>query len=179
MITHTLIICSGSMNSKTSSVIIEHKTANHKTPFDALTQKVVSSANTEIKEAQMTFKTLITTLLLSSTLFIASEALAKPDMTPEQLAKAKETARQMKPTVDLDVLFTEADRLKVECEGDLTTRIVIKTCKLSVETAQSEERQAKIKAERKQIQAETTELINQASDLAQKKLDEIRAQKNK
>jgi hypothetical protein len=72
-------------------------------------------------------KSLVVSTILASSLFTA-QAQARPDLTPEQLAKARETASQMKPPVDFDALLNEADRLDVECKGDLTNRIVLKTC---------------------------------------------------
>jgi type I restriction-modification system DNA methylase subunit len=94
----------------------------------------------------MTTKPLIPTLALAISLY-ASQALARPDLTPEQLAKAKETALNMNPPIDVAEMLKEADRLGVECEGDLTLRYKIKMCYLRVDTAQSKERQVKLDKE--------------------------------
>jgi hypothetical protein len=51
----------------------------------------------------------------------------------------------MKPPVDFDAMLDEAGRLGVVCEGDLTRRAILKMCKLDVETAQSRERQARLR----------------------------------
>ena len=142
-------------------------------------------------ENQMSVKPVITALIMSATLFTASFALAGPDLTPEQLAKAREVASQMKPPVDFDALLAEADRLSVDCEGDLTRRAIIKMCKFDVETAQSKERieaskerqakldeeieaskerQAKLDAESARLDEEAIRMINELSDKAEQKL---------
>ena len=156
----------------------KHNHTYHNTPFDAMPPKVVCNAKTEIKEAKMTYKTLIATILIASSLAVAGEVQAKPDMTAEQLAKARETAQQMKPPVDLDALFTEADRLGVKCEGDLTTRIVIKTCKGNVEIAQSKERQAqskerqaKLREDNQKLREEIADIVDETKRIANEKLN--------
>jgi hypothetical protein len=125
----------------------------------------------------MSPKALISALILSTTSLLASQALARPDMTPEQLTKAREVASQMKPPVDFDALLAEADRLDVECKGDLTKRIVIKTCKGYVETAQikedtqaSRERQAKLDKEIEALEKEIANNIEEAKQIARQKL---------
>ncbi|GHU38055.1 hypothetical protein AGMMS50256_36790 [Betaproteobacteria bacterium] len=110
----------------------------------------------------MNSKTLIASILLASSLY-TGQALASPDLTPEQLGKAKETASQMKPPVDFEAMLKEADRLGVECTGDLTRKIKIASCSLKVDTAQSEERQVKIREE-------TIQIVNDLADKAEKKL---------
>jgi hypothetical protein len=136
----------------------------------------------------MNTKALVASLFLVPSLFVASEALAKPDLTPEQLAKAKETASKLNPPVDFDVLMNEADRLGVECTGDLTRKIKIEGCRLKVDTAQSEERQAKLDKEieaskerqnkldeeHKVIEDRLKKKVNDLADKADKKLQQTK-----
>ncbi|GHU21244.1 hypothetical protein FACS189475_10440 [Betaproteobacteria bacterium] len=110
----------------------------------------------------MNSKTLIASILLASSLYTGL-ALASPDLTPEQLAKAKETASQMKPPVDFEAMLKEADRLGVECQGNLTIRAIIKACLNGIEIAQSKERQAK-------IEERLVKKVNDLADKAEKKL---------
>jgi hypothetical protein len=131
----------------------------------------------------MTTKPLITALALAISLY-ASQALARPDLTPEQLAKAKETASQMNPPIDVDEMLKEADRLGVECEGDLTLRYKIKMCYLRVDTAQSKEwieaskkrqeaskeRQAKLDEENAKLDEETAKILKETKQIAKEKL---------
>jgi hypothetical protein len=118
----------------------------------------------------MNCKALLASIVLASSLFVTSEALAKPDLTPEQLAKARETAQQMKPPVDFDALLQEADRLGVECQGNFALRPIMNTCKNNVEIAQSKERQAQSKERQAKLDEEykVTEerLKRKVSDLA-------------
>jgi hypothetical protein len=109
-------------------------------------------------------------LMLTLTLcvcFSVSEAQARPELTAEQLAKARQTAAQMKPPVDFDVLLEEADRLGVQCEGDLTRKGKIRVCMNYVEIAQSKERQAKIEERLKKK-------IDDLADKADKKLKQAK-----
>jgi len=121
-------------------------------------------------ENQMSVKPVITALIMSATLFTASFALAGPDLTPEQLAKARETAQNMKPPVDFDALLVEADRLDVECTGDLSRKVRIEICAGNVEIAQSKERQAKLDEESARLDEEAIRMINELSDKAEQKL---------
>jgi hypothetical protein len=79
-------------------------------------------------------KALIAATILASSFFTA-QALARLDLTPEQLAKARETASQMNPPVDFDVMLEEVDRLNVECTGDLTRKARIIICGQKIENA--------------------------------------------
>ena len=127
-------------------------------------------------ENQMSVKPVITALIMSATLFTASFALAGPDLTPEQLAKARETAQKMKPPVDFDALLVEADRLNIKCEGDLTRRAIIKMCKFDVEIAQSKERQAKLDEEieaSKERQARLDEEYKETEERLKRKVNEL------
>jgi hypothetical protein len=116
----------------------------------------------------MSSKALIPALVLS--VCLSTHAIAKLDMTPEQLTKAREIATQLKPPVDFDALLDEADRLGVVCEGNLTIRANIRTCINGVKIGQSKERQAASK----ERQAKLDEDIN-ASRQRQAKLDEENA----
>ncbi|MDL2268608.1 hypothetical protein LJC41_01330 [Desulfosarcina sp. OttesenSCG-928-G17] len=127
----------------------------------------------------MKHKVLATLLILCFGLI--STAHARPDMTPEQIAKARETALQMKPPVDFDFMLDEADRLGVECTGDLTRRSKIWNCSNLVEIAQSKERQAKLDEESKRLDEESkrldeeaVRLVNEAADIAEQKLQQIK-----
>ena len=127
----------------------------------------------------MNTQTLVASLFLVPSLFGASEALAKPDLTPEQLAKAKETASQMKPPVDFEAMLNEADRLGVECTGDLTRGARIVICGQKVENAKIQEnidrlkadteatkaRREAIKAETETIKAETKKIHEENAEL--------------
>jgi hypothetical protein len=130
-----------------------------------------------VREALMNCKALVASIVLASSLFATSEALAKPELTPEQLAKAKETAQQMKPPVDFDALLQEAERLGVECEGDLTRKGKIRVCANYVEIAQSDERikaskerQAKLDEENKAIRKEIKQTLDEIKQIASQKL---------
>jgi hypothetical protein len=129
---------------------------------------------------QMSPKALISALILSVSLS-ASQALAKPEMTPEQLAKARETAALMKPPVDFDALLDEADRLGVVCEGELTIRANIRTCINGVKIAQSKERQAKLGADTARLREENEQIedrlkrkVHDLADKAEQKLKQIK-----
>ncbi|MDR1987630.1 MAG: hypothetical protein LBQ24_02460 [Candidatus Peribacteria bacterium] len=130
-------------------------------------------------------KTLVAVVLSASSFLVINQALAgRPNLTPEQLAKAREVASKINPPIDFDALLDEADRLGVVCEGKLTIKGNIKTCKYSVETAQSEERiqaskerQAKLREENarldEQIQTRKERIIkkvNELSDEAERRL---------
>jgi hypothetical protein len=117
----------------------------------------------------MRTKTLIVFTILASSLF-AAQVQARPDLTPEQLAKARETASQMKPPVDFDAMLDEIDRLGVECTGDLTRKIRIESCRLRIDTAQSKERQEKLREENAKLDKEAIQMINDIADKADKKL---------
>jgi hypothetical protein len=101
----------------------------------------------------MRTKTLIVFTILASSLF-AAQVQARPDLTPEQLAKARETASQMKPLVDFDAMLDEIDRLNVECTGDLTRKARIIICGQKIENA-------KLKADTEKTRKENAELIRQ------------------
>jgi hypothetical protein len=117
----------------------------------------------------MTAKALIASLVFANNLLVG-DVLAKPNMTPEQLAKARETAAQMTPPVDFDALLDEADRLGVVCEGNLTIKGNIKTCKYRIETAQSKERVA-VSRER---QAKLDEEINAKGEKIERILEDTK-----
>jgi preprotein translocase subunit SecD len=101
-------------------------------------------------------KSLVVTALLASSLLASNQALAaKPELTQEQLTKARASASQLNPPVNFDALMEEADRLNVECTGDLTRKARIIICGQDVENARikidTEARKARIQA----IEADT------------------------
>jgi hypothetical protein len=102
----------------------------------------------------MNTKALVASLFLVSSLLATGEALAKHELTPEQLVKARETASKLNPPVDFDVLMNEADRLGVECTGDLTRGARIVICGQKVDNA-------KLNEEGKRLDKETAELIKE------------------
>jgi hypothetical protein len=126
---------------------------------------------------------LVAAALLLSTLS-ASPALAKPEMSAEQLAKAREIAAKMNPPVDFDTMLAEADRLGVECQGNLTIRANIKTCLNNIEIAQSKERVTKLDEETavlreknkkldeeyKASQERTKKMLEEMKEIAKEKL---------
>jgi hypothetical protein len=97
----------------------------------------------------MTPKALMSALVLFVSLS-ASQALARHDLSPERLAKARKAGRQLNPPVDFDALMKEADRLGVECTGDLTRKARIIICGQGIENAQIE---ARIQATRADTEA--------------------------
>jgi hypothetical protein len=115
----------------------------------------------------MNAKTLLTATLLASSFLVTSQALAEPNLSPEQLAKARETASQMKPPVDFDAMLKEADRLGVKCEGDLTRKIKITTCKSKVNSAKLDE-------ENKKLEDEIKQKVNDLADKAAEKLEQAK-----
>jgi hypothetical protein len=123
----------------------------------------------------MTPKALISAIVLTISLSI-SQALAKPNMSPEQLAKARETASQMKPPVNFDALLDEADRLGVNCEGDLTRKGIIRACENKIKISQSDERiraskerQAKLDEEYRAKRKELAKIIDETKQIANEK----------
>lgn len=54
--------------------------------------------------------------------------------------------------------MSEAERLEVDCEGDLTRRAIIKMCKMDVEAAQSRERQAELREDNARLDADIDRL---------------------
>ncbi|MDR2786802.1 MAG: hypothetical protein LBD06_00300 [Candidatus Accumulibacter sp.] len=129
-------------------------------------------------EARMNIKAFAASVLLASNLFATSEVSARPDLTPEALAKARELAAQIKPPFDLDALLKEADGLSVECE-EFDLKADIKTCSNDVKISQSKERQAIID---KEIQAgrerqtkfdeEARRMLKELADEAEKRLNQ-------
>ncbi len=107
--------------------------------------------------------------------------MARPDLTPEELAKAQEIASQMNPPVDINTLLDEAERLGVECKGNLTLRPMIKACSNKVETAQMDEdiqaSKERVVAIDEDIQASKVRVV--ASQERQAKLDEDNARLDK
>ena len=98
-------------------------------------------------------------------------------MTEEQLAKARKAAAEAKRPIDFDALMDEADRLGVECEGDLTTWTWQLICSVEVEGAQAREETEASKKRQKEIRRETVRLINEAADIAEKKLQQMEQEK--
>ncbi len=118
----------------------------------------------------MSLKAVIASILLSSSLFITSEAQAH-DYTPEQVAKAQELANTMKTPVDIEALLAEADKLGVEC--DISTRIRIGSCETKIETEQSKRRTAILQAENERLDQENAELMREAQKLARELLNKL------
>lgn len=118
----------------------------------------------------MDTKALVASVLFASSLFASGQALAgNNDLTPEQLAKARESASQLNPPVDFDAMIKEANRLNVECTGDLTRKVRIHICGQDIEIAKKQERidkkQANIdrlKADTEKTRKENAELIREA-----------------
>lgn len=108
-----------------------------------------------------------------SFVFITTSSYSRPNFTEEQLTKARKAASEAKYPVDFDALMDEADRLDLECEGDLTDWFWIKMCKLDVEGAQAREWIEKSKKRQEATRKETIRLINEAADIAEKKLQQM------
>lgn len=163
------------MNSKHSLIQTATK---EESPLTQESQGNTWDNKTAIKETKMKLTTFVASVLLSSSL-LATDVQAKPDMTEEQLEKARKTALSLKPPVDFDELMSEAERLGVDCKGELSHRVVLKTCKLNVESAQSRERQAKLdrdieglRKENAMLDAELKKRVDELANMADKKLNE-------
>jgi len=103
----------------------------------------------------MNTKTLVASVLFASSILASGQALAvNQGLTPEQMAKGRETAATMNPPVDFDAMIKEADSLNVECTGDLTRKARIIICGQKIENA-------KIEADTQRIRKENAELIKQ------------------
>ncbi|MDR2788818.1 MAG: hypothetical protein LBD06_10790 [Candidatus Accumulibacter sp.] len=103
----------------------------------------------------MHVKTLVAVVLSASSLLVTSQALAdRPNLTPEQLAKARQSASQLNPPVDFDAMLDEVDKLGVECTGDLTRKARIIICGQRIENA-------KLKADTEATRAKNAELIKE------------------
>ncbi|GHU32857.1 hypothetical protein FACS189497_14580 [Betaproteobacteria bacterium] len=113
----------------------------------------------------MNTKALAASLFLVSSLLATGEALAKHDLTPEQLAKARETASKLNPPVDFDVLMNEADRLGVECTGDLTRGVRIAICEKKINNAKKQENIDKLEADTKATKARKEQIHKENSEL--------------
>jgi hypothetical protein len=122
-------------------------------------------------------KALISALVLTISLSTNQALAAKPELIQEQLTKAREIASQMKPPVSFDALLDEADRLGVKCEGDLTRRILIATCKLKVDsvkldadTARLREENAKLDEAYKAKRKELAKIVDETKQIVNEKL---------
>jgi septal ring factor EnvC (AmiA/AmiB activator) len=98
----------------------------------------------------MTAQALLSALVLSAGLSVTGEVLAGNELSPEQLAKAREAARQLTPPVDFDALMKKVDQFGVECTGDLTRKVRIDICTDKVKNAKTE---ADTQATRARIEA--------------------------
>ena len=125
-------------------------------------QEDITSTNTSVSEK---LKALMSAVMISSSVFVASNAIAKTNMTEEQVAQARATASQMKIPIDFDAMIAEASRLGVECDGDLTRKVKIATCDTKVKRAQSQERQAALVAEGKRLDEEGEKLRTEGKKL--------------
>ncbi|MDR2788559.1 MAG: hypothetical protein LBD06_09445 [Candidatus Accumulibacter sp.] len=118
----------------------------------------------------MNVKALVAVVLLSaSSLLITRQALAdRPNLSPEQLAKARESASQLNPPVDFDAMLDEVDKLGVECTGDLTRKARIIICgqrienaKLKADTQATRARIQATEARTEKLRKENAELIKE------------------
>lgn len=148
-------------------------------PNNQITSENPPWKRADIREIQMEQGKLVVAVLFVLSLGITCNAEARPNMTEEQLAKARQTASQLKPPVNLDELLNEAERLGVVCDDDLTRRIKIATCNEKVKTAQSKERQdlskerqAKIDADNARLDEELRKKVNALGDTADQKLND-------
>jgi hypothetical protein len=119
----------------------------------------------------MKLKAFIVPALIGSSLLANSQALAEHKLTPEQLTKARQSASQLNPPVDFDALIKEADRLGVECTGDLTRGVRIAICKKKINNAKI---QADTEATEARIQATKADI--KATDARIDKLDKENAE---
>jgi hypothetical protein len=106
----------------------------------------------------MKLKALVTAVLFAYGLLATNQALARPDLTAEQLTKAQEAAAQLNPPVDFDALMDEADKLGVECTGDLTRKARIIICGQDVENAKIQGDINRLKAENSRLDQENARL---------------------
>ena len=146
----------------------------------------IDSGNTPKIGAIMNLQNIVRTALFYLLVSTSTEAMARPDLTPEELAKAQEIASQMNPPVNINTLLDEAERLGVDCKGNLTLRPMIKACSNKVDTAQmdediqaSKERQAKQEIEIARLQADTKrreeeliQKVNALSEEAERRLNQ-------
>lgn len=147
---------------------IKQVPTSQKSPLPLDTQNAIPKEN---KETKMKLTTLATSVLISSAL-VAGSAQARPNMTDEELTKARHTASQLKPAINLDELLDEADRLGVICDGDLGHRVVLKTCAGNVKIAQSRERQAKLDEDNAKLDQELKDKVNALAKSVDKKLNQ-------
>ena len=134
---------------------------------------------TQDEKTMSSTKVLLSALILSVSMS-ASDALAKTNLSEEQLAKAREVASQMKPPVDFDQMILEAEKLGIECgDKDLTKRPFIRSCMNRIETAKldeeitaSKERQAKLDEEIATIETEMKQQLSEIASQAEQKLNQ-------
>ncbi len=119
----------------------------------------------------MNLQNIIKTALFCLLVSTSTEAMARPDLTPEELAKAQEIASQMNPPVDINTLLDEAERLGVECDN-ISRKIKLKSCILKVDTEQSKERQAKLDEDNARLDKEAIQMVNALSEEAERKLNQ-------
>lgn len=107
-------------------------------------------------------RTLLTATLIVSSFLVSSQAFAgRPNLTPEQLTKARESASQLNPPVDFDAMLDEGDRLDVECTGDLTRKARIIICGQKIENAQIKVDTEVKRVRNREIDKENAELIRE------------------
>jgi hypothetical protein len=109
----------------------------------------------------MTPKALISAFVLTISLSANQTLAAKPDLTPEQLTKARASASQLNPPVNFDELMKEADKLDVECTGDLTRKARISICTDKVKNAKTQKNIDRLKAENARLNKENAKLIRE------------------
>jgi len=132
-------------------------------------------SNSLYEAEQMNTKTLVTSILFASSLFVSGQALAdKPNMSQEQLTKARAAAAQLNPPVDFDAMIKEADSLNVECTGDLTRKARIIICGQKIENAQIQAENARIKADTEATKARTEQLRKENARLDEENAELIR-----
>ena len=138
-----------------------------------------ANQETQQEKAMSSTKILLSALMLSISMG-ASDALAKPNMTDEQLAKAREVASKLNPPIDFDAMILEAEKLGIDCsDKDLTKRPFIRACMNRIESAKLDEeikasqaRQAILDENIRATEERLREKVNALADSAEHKLNQ-------
>jgi hypothetical protein len=125
----------------------------------------------------MNVKALLSVLVFFAGVSVAGEVLARNELSPEQWARAREAARQLKPPVDFDALMKEVDQFGVECTGDLTRKARIIICGQKVENAKIEADTQAIRADTEATRARTEKLRKENAELIREIQQRIREDK--
>ncbi|MDR0717189.1 MAG: hypothetical protein LBF50_07225, partial [Azoarcus sp.] len=99
------------------------------------------------------------------------------NLTPEQLAKARESASQLNPPVDFDAMLDEVDRLGVECTGDLTRKARIIICGQKIENTKKQENIDRLKADTEATKARTEQIHKENAILIKQLQQQIKENK--